>query len=199
MPVGGVRLLQARRQEDPQDVPDAAPRRRSGAMTPPGGPQEDAAGARRRPRSSRRRGVAGGRPQGADPQPLGRPVQAGRDPRVRAGAAAARAARARLTKRLSDVTRNDLQDFVDRLVAAGSSPRTIGVTLLPLRAIYKRALEPRRGRGQPDDRARDAGGARRPRPDRLARRVRAAARGAPGRRPGRCGRPRCTRGCGAAS
>ncbi len=42
--------------------------------------------------------------------------------------------------RLSDVTRNDLQDFVDELVAEGCSPSTIVVTIASLRVIYKRAL-----------------------------------------------------------
>jgi integrase len=38
------------------------------------------------------------------------------------------------------VTRTDLQDLVDALVASGMSASTIGVTMLPLRAIYKRAV-----------------------------------------------------------
>ncbi len=47
--------------------------------------------------------------------------------------------------RLSELTRNDLQDLVDELVAGDLERRplnasTIGVTLLPLRAIYRRAL-----------------------------------------------------------
>jgi len=42
--------------------------------------------------------------------------------------------------RLSEVTRTDLQDLVDELLASGLNESTIGVTLLPLRAIYKRAL-----------------------------------------------------------
>lgn len=42
--------------------------------------------------------------------------------------------------KVSAVTRTDLQDFVDRLVASGTAPSTIGVTILPLRAIYKRAV-----------------------------------------------------------
>ncbi|MGI8630795.1 MAG: tyrosine-type recombinase/integrase [Solirubrobacteraceae bacterium] len=43
--------------------------------------------------------------------------------------------------RLSEVTRNDLQDLVDELLASGLNSSTIGVTLLPLRAIYRRALK----------------------------------------------------------
>jgi integrase len=42
--------------------------------------------------------------------------------------------------RLSEITRTDLQDLVDGLLASGLNESTIGVTLLPLRAIYKRAL-----------------------------------------------------------
>lgn len=42
--------------------------------------------------------------------------------------------------RLSEVTRTDLQDLVDGLLASGLSESAIGVTLLPLRAIYKRTL-----------------------------------------------------------
>lgn len=42
--------------------------------------------------------------------------------------------------KLSEITRNDLQDLVDRLVATGLSASAVGVTLLPLRAIYKRAI-----------------------------------------------------------
>jgi integrase len=41
--------------------------------------------------------------------------------------------------KLSEVTRTDLQDLVDQLVATGMSPSAVGVTILPLRAIYKRA------------------------------------------------------------
>lgn len=43
--------------------------------------------------------------------------------------------------RLSEVERNDLQDLVDSLLASGLSESTIGVTLLPVRAIYGRALK----------------------------------------------------------
>jgi integrase len=42
--------------------------------------------------------------------------------------------------RLSAVTRNHLQDIVDRLVAEGRAPSTVRNTLLPLRAIYRRAV-----------------------------------------------------------
>jgi integrase len=43
--------------------------------------------------------------------------------------------------KLSELTRNDLQDLVDRLVASGMSASAVGVTLLPVRAIYKRAVK----------------------------------------------------------
>lgn len=42
--------------------------------------------------------------------------------------------------RLSDVTRNDVQDLVDTLVAAGWNASTVVVTIASLRVIYKRAL-----------------------------------------------------------
>jgi integrase len=43
------------------------------------------------------------------------------------------------SKRLTAITRNDLQDLVDKLIAEGLNPSTVVVTLLPLRLIYKRA------------------------------------------------------------
>ena len=42
--------------------------------------------------------------------------------------------------RLSDLTRADLQDFADRLLAEGLDPSTIRNSLLPLRAIFRRAV-----------------------------------------------------------
>jgi integrase len=42
--------------------------------------------------------------------------------------------------RLSDVTRNDVQDLVDKLVAEGWNASTVVVTIAALRVIYKRAL-----------------------------------------------------------
>jgi integrase len=42
--------------------------------------------------------------------------------------------------RLSELTRVDLQDFADGLRAEGLSPSTVRNTLMPLRAIYRRAL-----------------------------------------------------------
>ena len=43
-------------------------------------------------------------------------------------------------KRLSEVTRNDVQDLIDALVAEGHEPPTVGTTVSALRVIYKRAL-----------------------------------------------------------
>ncbi len=42
--------------------------------------------------------------------------------------------------RLSSVTRAHVQDLVDKLVAQGKSPSTVRNALLPLQAIYRRAL-----------------------------------------------------------
>jgi integrase len=44
------------------------------------------------------------------------------------------------SKRLSEVTRNDVQDLVDRLVAERHKPATVVVTVSALRVLYKRAL-----------------------------------------------------------
>jgi integrase len=43
--------------------------------------------------------------------------------------------------RLSEVARNDVQDLVDRLVSEGLDPSTIRNTVMPLRAIFRRALQ----------------------------------------------------------
>jgi integrase len=42
--------------------------------------------------------------------------------------------------RLSDITRADLQDLADRMLAKGADPSTIRNTLMPVRAIYRRAV-----------------------------------------------------------
>jgi integrase len=42
--------------------------------------------------------------------------------------------------RLSEIRRSDLQALVDRLLEAGGQPSTIRNTLLPVRAIFRRAL-----------------------------------------------------------
>lgn len=43
-------------------------------------------------------------------------------------------------RQFSQVTRGDLQRLVDRLVADGLSPSTVQCSLLPLRAMYRRAM-----------------------------------------------------------
>ena len=43
-------------------------------------------------------------------------------------------------RRLSELRRADLQALVDRLVSDGASPATVMTTMLPLRAIYRRAV-----------------------------------------------------------
>ena len=43
--------------------------------------------------------------------------------------------------RLSAVTRNRIQDLVERLISEGFAPSTVGNAVLPLRAIYRRATE----------------------------------------------------------
>ncbi len=45
------------------------------------------------------------------------------------------------SKRLGDVTPTDLQDIADDLLAKGLSPSTIRTSMLPLRAIYRRAMK----------------------------------------------------------
>lgn len=43
-------------------------------------------------------------------------------------------------RRFADVRRRDLQDLVDRLVAQGLAPSTVQCAVIPLRAVYRRAL-----------------------------------------------------------
>jgi integrase len=43
-------------------------------------------------------------------------------------------------RRLSELGRNDFQDLVDRLVAKGADPSTVRNTLMPVRAIFRRAM-----------------------------------------------------------
>ena len=43
-------------------------------------------------------------------------------------------------RRLSELRRTDLQALVDRLVSEGASPATVMTTMLPLRAIFRRAV-----------------------------------------------------------
>jgi integrase len=42
--------------------------------------------------------------------------------------------------KLSDVARADVQDLADRLLAKGLDPSTVRNALMPLRAVYRRAL-----------------------------------------------------------
>jgi len=44
------------------------------------------------------------------------------------------------TRRFSEIRRRDVQDLVDRLLAQNLDPSTIRNTLMPLRAIYRRAV-----------------------------------------------------------
>jgi integrase len=44
------------------------------------------------------------------------------------------------TRRFSEIRRRDVQDLADRLLGQGLDPSTIRNTLMPLRAIYRRAL-----------------------------------------------------------
>jgi hypothetical protein len=88
--------------------------------------------------------------------------------------------------KLSAVTRNDVQDLVDELVAHGLNEHG--------RHDAERAAQPLPvcggaggGCGQSDGGPRDAGGSRRPRPDRFARRGRSSARRAAGGQPGAVG------------
>ena len=82
--------------------------------------------------------MARGRPGRRHPHPLGRPLQALGPARLRAGTREAHAALGHL--KLSAVTRNAVQDVVDRLVAEGASASTVRNAVLPLRAIYRRAV-----------------------------------------------------------
>ena len=44
------------------------------------------------------------------------------------------------TMRLAELRRPDLQNFADGLLAKGLSPSSVQTTLLPLRAIFRRAI-----------------------------------------------------------
>ena len=110
--------------------------------------------------------MARGRPRRDDPQPLRRPLQAVGDPRLRAGAAAAGAARARrrAAGRSAPHRRAGL-----RRRAARRGPRAqhrSTTTLIPLRAIYRRALA--RGEVAINPTARPRAAAVRGRRDRIA-------------------------------
>lgn len=87
-----------------------------------------------------RRGVGGGREVRCDPQPLGRRLQAKRfklseNRRARCAATSRRCVCASCRSSVAD-----LQAFVDRLLDIGHDPSTIRNTLMPVRAIFRRAL-----------------------------------------------------------
>ncbi len=44
------------------------------------------------------------------------------------------------SRKLAEITRTELQDFADQLLAAGESGATIEATIIPVRAVYRRAL-----------------------------------------------------------
>ncbi|HEX8083375.1 MAG TPA: tyrosine-type recombinase/integrase [Solirubrobacteraceae bacterium] len=83
-----------------------------------------------------RRDVARRRGQRLGPQPVGRRPQAECGARLRPGAAAARPAGAGGRA----IRGAELQALVDRLLVAGHNPSTIRNTLLPVRAIFRRAV-----------------------------------------------------------
>jgi integrase len=98
--------------------------------------------------------------------------------------------------KLSDLRRPDLQEFADRLLAEGLNPSTIQVTLLPLRAIFRRAVSrgelavnPCTGLELPAVRGRRE---RYASPDEAAALICRS-------RTARCGPRRCMRGCAVAS
>jgi hypothetical protein len=100
-------------------------------------------------------------------------------------------------RRLTDIERRDLQALVDRLVAADDGASTIRNALLPVRAIYRRALvcgdvavNPTTGLELPAVRGTRERVASPTRRSGCSRRSSVTARG---------GRRRCSRGCGAAS
>jgi len=70
---------------------------------------------------------------------LRRPVQAVRAPRLPTSVPGHGPPRTG-TAPPSAITRNNVQDLVDRLVAAGRALSTVRNTILPLRALYRRAL-----------------------------------------------------------
>ena len=76
-------------------------------------------------------------------------------------------------KRLTALTSNMLQDFADELLTAGHAPSTIRNALLPLRAIYRRAVQ--RGEVTANPTEKLALAAVRGRRDRVARAEEAAA------------------------
>ena len=70
---------------------------------------------------------------------IGRAVQAKRPSRLRPFVAKAAPTQLGGT-RLNDVLRRHVQDLVERMVAEGLSPSTVRNVVMPLRAIYRRAI-----------------------------------------------------------
>jgi integrase len=85
-------------------------------------------------------GVDGGSPERADTDPLRPSLQASRGIRAYDDALRLRVLPTIGSKRLGDVTRNDVQDLADKLLAEGDAPSAISVALLPIRAVYRRAI-----------------------------------------------------------
>ena len=122
MLVGGLRVLEGGPAKDPQDLPHAG---RGASMA-----RETVVAVRRmlvRASSGVTLGEAAstwldGRERRLDSNAIGRPLQASGNPRLRGGVAAPRQAEA-WSRRLSEITRNDLQDLVDSLLQRTSNPR----------------------------------------------------------------------------
>ncbi len=95
--------------------------------------------------------------------------------------------------RLSEILRIDLQDLADQLCADGLDASTVRNTLMPLGAIFRRAV----ARG--DVAVNPTTGLGRSRPVRLSAGGCHAAGGATGARPARSGRRRSTPACAEAS
>ncbi len=134
----GLGVLEARREEDPEDVPDRG-RGEILAIRLAGGPA-----ARRAPSREAHNGARGlgrlvrGR-QGGITNRSGDPFKPS------ALRSYEKAMRSRVLpelgdRKLPDLYQPDLQEFADGLLAAGFNPSTIQVTLNPLRAIYRRAV-----------------------------------------------------------
>jgi integrase len=128
--LGGVGVLQARQQEDPQDLRQQ-------------GRGEDLA---RRCQHDARQGRAAG-PE-ADHGAVKGTIRNRSGDRYKPSAIRGYNQGMRLRVlpefgpvRLSDLDRIDLQRFVYKLLEDGLAPSTIDVTLLPVRAIYRHALE----------------------------------------------------------
>ena len=193
VPVGGVRLQQARRARRSARRSRRTPRRRRGATTPDGGPQADL----RAPTLTTVEQAAEAWLQGAR---KGLIRNRSGDPYKPATIRAYETAlRLRVLPEIGTSGYRRSRGPTCRTSSTGcsrpaSSASTIGVTLLPLRAIYKRALarpetgiavNPTSGLEMPAVRG---GRDRIAPPEECAGCSRRS-----GRRTGRCGRPRCTR------